>query len=183
VPRVGLNTDKVVAAASELIDEVGLDNLTLAALAERLQVKLPSLYKHIDGLDDLRDRVCEAAQAESFTIVKEATIGKTGDEAIASIAHALRRWALAHPGRYAITIVKPLRPDSAAQLLDFLLLILAGINLTGDTAIDAARALRASLHGFVSLESSGGFGLPADVDRSFARYTEGLIRELHSWAD
>jgi AcrR family transcriptional regulator len=172
-----------VAAASELIDEVGLDNLTLAALAERLQVKLPSLYKHIDGLGDLRDRVSEAAQVESLTIMKEAAIGKTGDDAIASVAHALRRWALAHPGRYAITIVKPLQPDSAKQLLDFILLLLASINLTGDAAIDAARALRASLYGFVSLESSGGFGLPADVNRSFERYIRSLTQQLHTWAD
>lgn len=182
MPRAGLNTEKVVAAASELIDEVGLDNLTLAALADRLEVKLPSLYKHIAGQGDLRDRVAGAAQDESLTIMKEAAIGKTGDDAIASVAQALRRWALAHPGRYAITIVKPLRPDSAQQLLDFVLLLLASIGLTGDDAIDAARAIRASLHGFVSLESSGGFGLPADVDRSFDRYIQGLIRQLHTWA-
>jgi hypothetical protein len=55
--------------------------------------------------------------------------------------------------------------------------------LTGDAAIDAARALRASLYGFVSLESSGGFGLPADVNRSFERYIQSLTQQLHTWAD
>ena len=33
MPRAGLNTDRVVAAAADLADEVGLDHLTLAALA------------------------------------------------------------------------------------------------------------------------------------------------------
>ena len=182
MPRVGLTTDKVVIAASTLLDEVGIDGLTLAQLAEKLGVKLPSLYKHIEGLDDLRTRVCKAAQEESLAVMKDAAIGRAGDDAIISIANALRQWALAHPGRYAITIVKPLQPDDAKELLSFILLILAGIGLEGDAAIDAARALRAAIHGFVSLESSGGFGLPTDINRSFERYIQGLIRELHTWA-
>lgn len=181
MPRAGLTTNKVVAAASDLIDEIGLDNLTLAALAEQLKVRVPSLYKHIDGLDDLREHISQAAQQETLTLMKEAAIGKTGDEAIASIANALRQWALKHPGRYAITIVKPLKPESGKELLDFILLILSGLNLKGDSAIDAARALRAAIHGFVSLESGGGFGLSADIDRSFERYIQGLIHELHTW--
>lgn len=182
MPRVGLTTDKVVVAASDLLDEIGLDSLTLAALAERLQVRIPSLYKHIDGLDDLRTRISEAAHEETLTVMKEASIGKTGDEAVLGIANALRQWALKHPGRYAITIVKPLSSESGQALLRFILLILASFGLEGDSAIDAARALRATIHGFVSLESSGGFGLPADVDRSFERYIQGLINELHTWS-
>ena len=52
----------------------------------------------------------------------------------------------------------------------------------GDDAIDAIRALRAALHGFVTLETSGGFGLPADIDRSFDRLVQGLTTALASWA-
>ncbi len=183
MPRVGLTTDKVVEAASDLIDEIGLDNLTLATLSERLGVKLPSLYKHINGLEDLRMRVGSAAQAESLAVMKDATIGKAGDDAIFALAEALRKWATIHPGLYAITIVRPPQESgNADELLDFVLRILSGINLKGDDAIDAARALRATLHGFVSLESAGGFGLPADVNRSFNRYLSGLIAELHTWA-
>ena len=46
---------------------------------------------------------------------------------------------------------------------------MSGLGLHGDDAVDAIRALRAVLHGFVTLEAQGGFGLPADVDRSFDR--------------
>ena len=54
MPRAGLNGDRVVDEAERIADEVGLANLTLAALAERLGVRQPSLYKHIDGLAGLR---------------------------------------------------------------------------------------------------------------------------------
>jgi hypothetical protein len=62
------------------------------------------------------------------------------------------------------------------------LAVLAGYRLAGDDAVDAARALRAALHGFVVLEAGGGFGLPVDVDRSYARMVDGLDATLGRWA-
>ena len=59
---------------------------------------------------------------------------------------------------------------------------LAGYGLTGDDAIDATRAFRAALHGFVSLEAAGGFGLPQDVDRSFAQLVNALKAGLKNWS-
>ena len=37
------------------------------------------------------------------------------------------------------------------------------------------RTVRSALHGFVSLEASGGFGLPDDVDASFETLVDVLI--------
>ena len=54
MPRAGLSTARVVAEAAALSDEIGYDKLTLTLLAERLGVAVPSLYKHIDGLEALR---------------------------------------------------------------------------------------------------------------------------------
>jgi hypothetical protein len=53
--------------------------------------------------------------------------------------------------------------------------------LEGDDAIDAIRALRSALHGFVLLETGGGFGLPVDVDRSFERLVAGLASAFARW--
>lgn len=60
---------------------------------------------------------------------------------------------------------------------------LTGYGLTGDDAIDAVRAVRAALHGFIALEAAGGFGLPREIDRSFERLVTALIRSLEGWAD
>lgn len=56
--------------------------------------------------------------------------------------------------------------------------MLRGCGREGEEAIHAVRAIRAALHGFVPLETGGGFGLPADVDESFARPLELLDRGL-----
>ena len=58
---------------------------------------------------------------------------------------------------------------------------IAGYKLGEDDAIDATRALRSALHGFITLESGGGFGLPVDIDRSFARLVNGIATAFSSW--
>ena len=58
-------------------------------------------------------------------------------------------------------------------------LLLGSLGLTGDAALHAIRGLRSLLHGFVSLEMGGGFGLPLDLDESFQQmvvvYLQGLV--------
>ena len=53
MPRAGLTAERVVNEAERLADEVGLAQLSLAALAARLGVQPPSLYKHIAGQDEI----------------------------------------------------------------------------------------------------------------------------------
>ena len=43
---------------------------------------------------------------------------------------------------------------------------------------DAIRAMRSALHGFVSLETNDGFGLPVSIDRSFDYLVDSLVRAL-----
>jgi AcrR family transcriptional regulator len=177
----------VVAAAAELTDEVGWEQLTLAQLAARLGVRLPSLYKHIESLDGLRRDVAVLAVNELAVALGTAAIGRAGRHALQALAAAYRDYGRRHPGRYAATVRAPAADDAehtaaADAVLHVVLAVLDGYQLTGDDAIDATRALRAAMHGFVSLEASGGFGLPADVDRSYSRLVDGLDASLYRWA-
>jgi AcrR family transcriptional regulator len=176
----------VVRAAADLADEVSADRLTLAQLADRLNVRLPSLYKHIDGLDALRRELGLLAVTELTDAVGAAAVGRSGATALRAVAAAYRTFARDHPGRYPAVLRAPEPGDAeliaaAARLLDVVLALLAGYGLDGDDAVDAARALRATLHGFVSLESAGGFGMPRDIDRSFERLVDGLDTALRAW--
>jgi AcrR family transcriptional regulator len=172
----------VIAEAARISDASGFERLTLAAVAQRFGVAVPSLYKHVDGLDALRREVALRGVRELGDALAAAADGG----GLAEVAHAYRDFSLAHPGRYAATLRAP-DPDDAeagAQIqavLDTVLVVLSGFGLTGADAIDAARALRAALHGFVQLEAGGGFGLPQDVDRSFNRLVEILDTALRNW--
>ncbi|MBM0261164.1 TetR-like C-terminal domain-containing protein, partial [Micromonospora sp. 4G55] len=53
--------------------------------------------------------------------------------------------------------------------------------LTGDAAVDAARLFRSAVHGFVTLEAAGGFGLPRGIDRSFDQLVAALDTAYRDW--
>jgi len=184
--RAGLTTESVISEAALLIDERGLDGLSLAVLAEKLGVRVPSLYKHVDGLPALRRGVTLAAKKSLSEALGDAALGRSRDDALTAIAIAYRAWALAHPGQYpmAMQAPHPEKSDDIAvstALVDVVFRVLAGYGLEGDDAVDATRFLRASLHGFVSLETGGGFALPVDLERSYQRLTASVVTALNSW--
>lgn len=180
MPRAGLDRGAVVDAAQRLADEVGLERLTLTALAQDLGVRQPSLYKHVDGLGHLRRSLAVRAKAEMAGVLSSAVTGVAGPEAVHALAGAYRAWGRAHPGRYAAA-QRPVDPgdeeDAAAggSVLVVVERVLSSLGVPRVDVVHAARALRAGLHGFVVLEAAGGFGLPDDVDVSFRRMVDVLV--------
>jgi AcrR family transcriptional regulator len=186
VPRAGLSRTVVVDAAATIADEIGWEQLTLAVIADRLGVRLPSLYKHIPSLDGLRRDVAVLAVRELAEVMTASAVGRAGSSALRAVADAHRSYAQTHPGRYAATIRAPAADDAehtaaADAVLRVVFAVLAGYRLAGADAVDATRAVRASLHGFVTLEAGGGFGMPQDIDRSYHRLVDGLDAALHHW--
>nr|AMP55725.1 tetracyclin repressor, C-terminal all-alpha domain protein [uncultured bacterium] len=62
-----LDKGTVIAAALELLNEVGMDNLTTRKLAERLKVQQPALYWHFQNKRALLDALAEAMLTERHT--------------------------------------------------------------------------------------------------------------------
>ena len=187
MPRAGLSRAVVVTEAARVADEVGLERLTLAAVAGRLGVRLPSLYKHIAGLEALQVHLAAAAGRELAAELSAATVGRSKGDALLAMAHAYRAFALRRPGAYAATLRAPEDGDeehqaAAMAVLQVVLSVLAGFGLEGEDAIDAVRGLRALLHGFVAIEAAGGFRLPQDLDRSYRRLVQTYADTLGTWA-
>jgi AcrR family transcriptional regulator len=158
----------------------------MASVADRLGVRLPSLYKHIGSLDDLRRGVGLLALTELRDALGSAAIGRAGPDALREIALAYGAYARTHPGRYAATIAAPGPGDEeraalAERILQIVFAVLAGYGLGGDEAVHATRVLRAALHGFVTLEASGGFGMPHDVAVSYDCLIRTLDESLSRW--
>ena len=183
--RARLTPERVVAEAAALADERGIQALSLAPLAERLGVRVPSLYKHVGGLDDLHRRLALAGLRELADVLGAATVGRSGRDALHACATAWRSYAKAHPGRYGAIQRAPDRADAelvaaATRLTELVFAILRGYGLDEDQTVHATRAVRSALHGFVTLEAAGGFGLPQDVDESYARLVDLLDSGLDS---
>jgi len=170
--RVGLDQATVVEAAAKLVDEEGIEQLSLGRLAERLGVRTPSLYNHVAGLPGLKHDLALYCLRDLLGRITRATIGKSRTEAIVALANAYRAYARETPGRYALTLQAPDPGDQALQtiaqqLVDVLQAVLAPYRLSEEDAIHAIRSLRSIVHGFISLEVAGGFGMPVDLDASF----------------
>jgi AcrR family transcriptional regulator len=188
MPRPRLSTASVVDAAVELVDERGPGALTLAAIARRTGVATPSLYKHVRSLEALQQKVSARVTAELANALSTAVAGRSGEDALRSLAQVYRDYALSHPGRYSLTQRVPDAQDpqhlaAGERAVQAVSAALRGYGLLGDNAIDATRVARSALHGFVSLEIDGGFGLPQDVARSFECCVSALNVSLRNWAE
>lgn len=183
MPRRGLNAAAVVAVAADLADADGLEQLTLARLAERLGVSTPALYKHLDGVEGLKRELALHGLRELTRRCGRAAVGKSSDAAVTAIADAYRHFARAHPGIEAAARRAPPAGDdewgrAGQELVEIVLAVFASFGLTGEDALHAVRGFRSVIGGFVLLETAGGFGLPLDLDESFGRllrvFTAGL---------
>jgi AcrR family transcriptional regulator len=173
VPRAGLSRDDVVAAAAELIDEIEYHELTMGLLAQRLGVRAPSLYKHVDGLADLQHRVATLATTQLGDAVRDAMQGRAGRDALTALLTATRAYVTAHPGRYTATIGAEFTgPDdpllaASARVIDSIAAVLRGYGVGEAEMVHAIRSIRCTLHGFAALQASNGFQWSGDPDETF----------------
>ncbi|MFG3020091.1 TetR/AcrR family transcriptional regulator [Streptomyces sp. NPDC048254] len=185
--RAGITVDRLVAAAAELADEAGFEQVTLSALARRFGVKDASLYSHVRSLQDLRHRIARLAGGELIDRIAVAVAGRSGKDALAAYAGAYRAYALAHPGRYAATqiridpaLVDPGDP-AMRRTVEITYGMLRGYGLAEPDLTDAVRLLRATFHGYCALEAGGGFNAPRNVRASWDRAIDALHIALENW--
>ncbi|WP_243795334.1 TetR/AcrR family transcriptional regulator [Saccharopolyspora gloriosae] len=184
--RVGLTAQRLTRAGAELADEVGFEQVTVAELARRFDVKVASLYSHVKNSQDLKTKIALLALEELADRAAAALAGRAGKDALAAFADAYRDYARQHPGRYTAARL-PLDPETAAasagvRHAQLTRAILRGYELTGDDQTHAVRLLGSVVHGYVSLEAAGGFSHSApDSEETWPRIVDALDALLHNW--
>ncbi|MEU7610300.1 WHG domain-containing protein [Micromonospora sp. NPDC049204] len=186
MPRQGLTSARVSAAAAELADAVGLSRLTVAAVARHFGVSDAALYVHVRSRDALIEQVAVRAAAALADELAMAVAGRSGHRALVGFADAWRAFAVARPGQYAATQL-PLPPEvgtSSAghlRLIELSYAMLRGYGLAEPALTDAMRFVRSTLHGFASLEVVDGFGHPRAVDASWHSILDAVHTTLSTW--
>ncbi len=174
MPRVGLSTSEVVAAGAEFADEAGFGSVSLAALAERLGVKAPALYKHVDGIGDLQHRIATLAMTELGDALRDALQGKSGAGAISALFEAMHSYIAEHPGRYSATTNAQFqgRDDplfaASTRMINSLRAVLSSYGIQPDELDHAIRMLRCTIHGFALLQAANAFHWSNDPNESLA---------------
>src|SRR5690606_21541347 len=161
-------------AGRAIVEDGGLDALTMQAVASRVGVRAPSLYKRVRNRDELIRLVVEATANELGERLRAAA-KRAGDDprdVLVALAHDLRAFAHERPHGYQL-IFGPLppggRPDrevlarASAPVLD------AVRQLAGEEhALEAARTVTAWANGFLCMGRAGGCGLGGDLGRASA---------------
>ncbi len=156
-----LSREGIVDGALTFLDREGWDSLTINALAIQLGTKGPSLYNHVDSLEDLRRAVRIRVIDDIITMLNRVGEGRARDDAVLVMAGAYRSYAHHHPGRYSAFTRMPLGGDdpeytgatrnAAAPVIE----VLSSYGLDGEEAFYAAIEFWSAMHGFVLLEMTG----------------------------
>lgn len=185
--RAGLTSEKVAHAGAELADELGFEHVTISEIARRFDVKVASLYSHVDGSADLRVRIALIALEELADRSDEAVAGRAGRAALIALGNAYRDYAAEHPGRYDAAR-HPLDAETAAASAGprhsrTMRAALRGYELAEPDETHAVRLLGSLFHGYISLERSGGFdhSEPPSAE-SWATILDSLDAMLRGWS-
>jgi AcrR family transcriptional regulator len=189
-PRAGLDRARVVQAAADLVNAEGPGALTLARLANELEVQPPSLFNHVHGMPDLLHELRLLNVRLLGERMAEAGIGKSGPEAAQAVMQAYRAYIKENPGLYLLDLRasgfqaeqdKDLQ-SAEERVVQVAMAVVESFGLQAEDGLHAVRGLRSLVHGFATLEVSGGFGLPLDLDESFRRIVTAYIRGLQGRA-
>ncbi|SUA72380.1 HTH-type transcriptional repressor BscR [Paenibacillus polymyxa] len=171
-PRHGVKLQDILKAAEDIANERGMGDVTLTTLAQKLHIRPPSLYNHVDGLNGLRHVLALHSLEKLEEALVSAAVGRAGEDALTAMGRAYMQYARERPGLYEAMLYTTDRNDTelrhaADRVAELVITVLSsGYGFNEADCIHAARGFRSLLHGFASLEQKGGFGLPVDVDRS-----------------
>lgn len=174
---VKTSLDAIVLAARELLEAEGLAGLTMQAVAERVGVRAPSLYKRVASRDDLIRLVTEATLVELGDRL-------SGETTVLGLVSGFRAFAHERPVTYLVLMAP--NPNIPKPGLEFRLaasdpIIRAMADLAGEEhALDAARTLTAWANGFISMELTDGFGLGGDVEAAWAYGASKLVDAIRA---
>jgi TetR/AcrR family tetracycline transcriptional repressor len=148
VTRVPLTRDRILDAALSLVDEYGLDALSMRKLGAALGVEAMSLYNHVDNKDDVLDGILDRVLCQ----VPLPDPALSWDEQLRVLARGFRDAGLAHPGVLPMFGARPIRTLEGFAPLECAFGVLRDAGLDADRALDAFVALCSFVLGRVLLD-------------------------------
>jgi len=175
------STAAIVAAGRHLLEERGMDALTMRDVAVAVGVRAPSLYKRVAGRSDLLKLILEDVADELTSVLDEAASSGEPVADLRAMAAAYRRFAHSNPVAYTLMYAPHTPPGaterSARSSATFLRVV---TELVGPRhALPAARTIVAWAHGFITMELAGAFRLGGDLDQAWNFGLDQILTAVH----
>ena len=180
--KVNVDKSRVIAETAALANEVGFSNVNLKMIAERLNIKTPSLYNRITSLDELKKELMAYGWSELTGELTEVLIGESGDEAIRLACNVFYNYTLTNPGVFEAMAFtnrtdERLNTEASKEFLRILFKVLGKRNIGNENVEQVMRLARSYLEGFallvnheafdttlISLKESFNFGVEVIID-------------------
>jgi AcrR family transcriptional regulator len=173
----GITTDFIAQTAGEIADRVGLENLSIKDVAEKLGIKSPSLMFHVKNLSGMKSILGQYTAKIFVAGLLRAGFGKSGLEAVSALGKTSIEFAVKHPGMYeSIQWLNAYadpesgeKPDARVfqQITGLFFTLFTDTNLTELEVSHIIRGFRSLIHGFATIAGHRGFGRPSDATESF----------------
>ncbi|HUR02237.1 MAG TPA: TetR family transcriptional regulator [Nonomuraea sp.] len=173
-----LTPEEIYNTALRLVDEVGVEGLSMRKLAAELDVNPMSLYHHVESKTALIRQIC-ATQGLRVELPGE---DLPWPERVRMLAHAYRGLSRAHPSMWRYIHAHPeVIASRTGGLWDVLFPILVTAGVPESELRRTADVLYGFVTGLVFAESTGHIGQGQDseeADRTFETAVELIIRGL-----
>lgn len=185
--KKGLDKNSVIERAATLANEKGLENVTIKELADSLEIRSPSLYNHISGLEELRKEIMLYGWKQAEKRILQAAAGTEGYDAIRAMCREFYLYASENKGIFSAMLWYNKYADEASSeatsgLFSRLYGIMEDMGISRERTEHLIRTLRGFLEGFALLVNNGAFGHPADIDESFEVSLDVLIEGIRAAA-
>ena len=175
-----ITKEAVIQAASDIADEKGLNNLSLKVVAEKLNIRTPSLYNHINSLDDLLRAVAHNGMRQMNEQMKQTAIGKAGTVAIRAVAIEYLNYMIMHSGVYETIQWATWHgtEETAAIFNDYLSLLttlIKSCNFAPDHTNEILDMLTGIIHGYTTLQLRHAFSNPDKVRNDLSNALDILL--------
>lgn len=174
----------VIDTASQIADEKGLHNVSLKIIAEKLNIKTPSLYNHIDNLDDLLLEVSHKGMRTMNERLERVAIGKAGDVAIKAVGIEYLNFMIEHPGIYET--IQWATWNGSAETIDIfehyttlLKTLILSCQLQEDHVEEILSILTGILHGYTTLQLRFAFESPEQVRENLSNALDTILLGIY----
>ena len=159
---VGIQQEVIVRAALTLLDEVGLEGLTMRRLATALKIQAPSLYWHFPNkqalLDGMADAIFGAVSLPRNLKGKNPKgknpKGKSWDERLKAVFRAIRRAFLAHRDGARVFAGTYVPTDNVLRVVEAMMALMQEAGASPKLSSDGAFSLVYYVLGF-TMEEQG----------------------------
>jgi TetR/AcrR family transcriptional regulator, tetracycline repressor protein len=146
--RVPLSRDRIISVAVELVDQYGLDALSMRKLGAALGVEAMSLYNHVENKDDVLDGMLEL-------VMRQIAIpgpGAPWDDRLRALANEIRRAGLEHPGVLPLFGTRPIATAEGFAPVEAIHEILVDAGFATERGVHAVVYVAAFVLGYLRID-------------------------------